>query len=117
MSGNVTIIVSYTVYVYSSVLLFPHFIGMYAYVVTCVDYLYLIWKCDCDMWLLHLQAYEEAAKRLKLENEDRRRIIPELRKASRRAYLGKRQEDKLTELELEIQDEEYLFGDQKQVLT
>lgn len=48
-----------------------------------------------------------------MENEDRKKIIPELRKASRYAYLNKRQQDKLEELELEIQDEKYLFGDQK----
>lgn len=50
---------------------------------------------------------------MKLENEDRKRIIPELRKASRYAYLNKRQQEKLEELELEIQDEKHLFGGEK----
>ena len=60
-----------------------------------------------------LQAYEEAAKRLQLENQDRKRIIPEIRKKSRRAYLNKRHQDKLEDLEQEIQEEEYYFGDQE----
>lgn len=55
-------------------------------------------------------------KRLKMESEDRKRIIPELRKKSRRDYLKKRQDDKLQDLELEIQDEKYLFSDSKYVL-
>ena len=36
---------------------------------------------------------------------------------SRYAYLDKRQADKLADLELEIADEKYLFGDQKYVFT
>ncbi|XP_067933962.1 pre-mRNA-splicing factor ATP-dependent RNA helicase DHX16-like [Watersipora subatra] len=58
------------------------------------------------------KSHEEAAKRLKLENEDRKKTVPELRKKSRYAYLDKRQADKLADLEMEIQDEKYLFGDQ-----
>ncbi|XP_052241879.1 pre-mRNA-splicing factor ATP-dependent RNA helicase DHX16-like isoform X2 [Dreissena polymorpha] len=59
------------------------------------------------------KAQEEAQKRLKLEeSENRGKIIPELRKKSRREYLKKRQVDKLQELEEDIQDEMYLFGDQ-----
>ncbi|XP_058713271.1 pre-mRNA-splicing factor ATP-dependent RNA helicase DHX16, partial [Poecile atricapillus] len=38
--------------------------------------------------------------------------IPELRKRSRREYLAKREREKLEELELEIQDEEQLFGEE-----
>ncbi|XP_057244979.1 pre-mRNA-splicing factor ATP-dependent RNA helicase DHX16-like, partial [Malurus melanocephalus] len=38
--------------------------------------------------------------------------IPELRKRSRREYLAKREREKLEELELEIQDEELLFGEE-----
>lgn len=57
------------------------------------------------------KAYEEAAKRLQLEREDRNNIIPELRKKSRREYYKKRNKDKLDDLEAEIIDEEYLFGD------
>ena len=54
-------------------------------------------------------------KRLQLESEDRKKVIPELRKKSRREYLKKRQHDKLEDLEQELQDEEYYFGDQKSV--
>lgn len=42
-----------------------------------------------------LRAYEEAAKRLKLESESREKIIPKLRIESRRKYLEKRKEDKV----------------------
>lgn len=58
------------------------------------------------------RAYEEAAKRLKLENQDREKIIPKLRVESRRKYLEKRKEDKLAELEADIADDEYLFEDE-----
>lgn len=57
-----------------------------------------------------IKAYEEAKRRLQLESEDKKKIIPELRKKSRREYLGKRGHDKLDDLEAEVQDEEYLFG-------
>ncbi|XP_054712032.1 pre-mRNA-splicing factor ATP-dependent RNA helicase DHX16-like [Uloborus diversus] len=57
------------------------------------------------------KAFEEAAKRLRLEVEDRKKIVPKLRVESRREYLSKRKEDKLLELEGDIQDEEYLFSD------
>ena len=59
------------------------------------------------------QAYEEATRRLKLEKDDRTKIIPELRKKSRRDYLNKRQKDKMEDLEQELQEEEYYFGDVK----
>ncbi|XP_041368249.1 pre-mRNA-splicing factor ATP-dependent RNA helicase DHX16-like [Gigantopelta aegis] len=55
------------------------------------------------------RAYEEAKKRLQLESEDRKKIVPELRKKSRRDYLTKRRQDKLEDLEADIMDEEYLF--------
>jgi pre-mRNA-splicing factor ATP-dependent RNA helicase DHX16 len=54
-------------------------------------------------------AYEEAARRLKLEVEDRSKIVPKLRIESRRKYLEKRKEDKVAELEADIIDDEYLF--------
>uniref|UniRef100_T1J1A2 RNA helicase n=1 Tax=Strigamia maritima TaxID=126957 RepID=T1J1A2_STRMM len=57
------------------------------------------------------KAFEEAAKRLQLEVEDRKRIVPKLRVESRRKYLVKRKEDKLVELEGDIQDEDYLFSE------
>ena len=63
--------------------------------------------------IIIFKAYEEAKKRLQVETEDRKRIIPELRKKSRYDYLGKRRADKLEDLEMEIQEEEYFFGDQK----
>ncbi|XP_066474343.1 pre-mRNA-splicing factor ATP-dependent RNA helicase DHX16 [Tiliqua scincoides] len=57
------------------------------------------------------KAYEEAQKRLKMAEEDKKFIIPELRKKSRREYLAKREKDKIEDLEAEIADEEYLFSD------
>ncbi|NXJ58284.1 DHX16 helicase, partial [Spizaetus tyrannus] len=58
------------------------------------------------------KAYEEAQKRLKVAEEDQKTMVPELRKKSRREYLAKRERDKLEELEAEIADEEYLFGEE-----
>ena len=52
---------------------------------------------------------EEAAKRLKLEKEDRKKVIPKLRVESRRTYLERREVDKLEELEDELRDEEEFF--------
>jgi pre-mRNA-splicing factor ATP-dependent RNA helicase DHX16 len=57
------------------------------------------------------KSFEEAAKRLKLEAEDRKKIVPNLRVESRRLYLEKRKDDKLALLEGDIADEEYLFSD------
>nr|XP_020667965.1 putative pre-mRNA-splicing factor ATP-dependent RNA helicase DHX16 [Pogona vitticeps] len=59
------------------------------------------------------KAYEEAQKRLKMVEEDKKFIIPELRKKSRREYLAKREKDKIEDLEAEIADEEYLFSEQE----
>ncbi|KAH8307284.1 hypothetical protein KR044_008936 [Drosophila immigrans] len=61
------------------------------------------------------KAIEEATKRLKLEHEDRDKIVPHLRIQSRRQYLEKRKDDKVAELEADILDDEYLFNDE--VLT
>lgn len=47
-----------------------------------------------------------------MELEDREKIVPNLRVQSRRLYLEKRKEDKVTELEADIMDDEYLFDDQ-----
>ncbi|CAM9107743.1 unnamed protein product [Bubo scandiacus] len=58
------------------------------------------------------KAYEEAQKRLKIAEEDQKTMVPELRKKSRREYLAKREREKLEELEAEIADEEYLFGEE-----
>ncbi|XP_074655901.1 pre-mRNA-splicing factor ATP-dependent RNA helicase DHX16-like isoform X2 [Tubulanus polymorphus] len=60
------------------------------------------------------KAYEEAAKRLQLENEDRKKIVPQLRKESRRDYLKKRQAEKVDALEADIVDDEYLFSGEKE---
>lgn len=57
------------------------------------------------------KGYEEAAKRLRMEHEDRERIMPQLRIQSRRKYLEKRKDDKVAELEADINDDEYLFDD------
>ncbi|XP_026469909.1 pre-mRNA-splicing factor ATP-dependent RNA helicase DHX16-like [Ctenocephalides felis] len=59
--------------------------------------------------------FEEAAKRLKLEAEDRDKMLPVLRIQSRRKYLEKRKEDKVAELEADIADDEYLF--EEEILT
>ena len=53
---------------------------------------------------------EEAAKRLKLEKEDRAKVVPSLRIESRRTYLEKRETDKLVELEEELLDEERFWS-------
>ena len=50
-----------------------------------------------------------------MENEDRTKIVPEIRKKSRRDYLKKREGEKLDDLEQEIEEEQYYFGDQKYV--
>ena len=72
-----------------------------------------ITKCNFAMMYCYYQAYEEATRRLKIEKEDRKKIVPELRKKSRREYLNKRQQDKLLDLEVEVEEEQYYFGDQK----
>jgi len=64
----------------------------------------------CTRVCCALQAYDEARKRLQKETEDRKVIMPELRKQSRRDYLRKRQAEKLDDLEMEIGEEEYYFG-------
>ena len=56
---------------------------------------------------------EEAAKRLRLEKEDRKKVVPKLRVESRQVYLKTREEQKLAELELEIKDEQAMFGDEE----
>lgn len=63
------------------------------------------------MYFADTKAYEEAAKRLKLEALDRESLLPNLRKESRRAYLGKRKDEKVQELEADIRDNEYLFDE------
>ncbi|XP_077142099.1 pre-mRNA-splicing factor ATP-dependent RNA helicase DHX16-like isoform X1 [Ranitomeya variabilis] len=63
------------------------------------------------------KAYEEAQKRLKMAEKDRKKMIPELRKKSRRDYLGKREKEKLEDLEAEIADEEYFFADSRLTST
>lgn len=63
------------------------------------------------------RSYEEAAKRLKLEAEDREKILPKLRIHSRRKYLEKRKDDKVIELEADIADDEYLFDESRLVHT
>ena len=57
-----------------------------------------------------MQAYEEARKRLQKETEERKVIVPELRKQARRDYLRKRHTEKLEDLEMEIGEEEFYFG-------
>ena len=51
---------------------------------------------------------------MKLENEkDRAELIPRLRVESRRQYLKKRTVDKVTELEQDLADDEYLFNEEE----
>merc|ERR1712029_252199 len=57
------------------------------------------------------RGYDEAAKRLALEKEDKEKMLPELRKKSRRDYLAKREEDKLLEAEDDIADDEFLYDE------
>lgn len=57
------------------------------------------------------KAFEEAKKRLELDEQDRKKMIPGLRKKSRMDYLKKRREDKLVELDGDIKDHEFLFED------
>ena len=57
------------------------------------------------------RAYEEAAKRLAIEAENRESLVNDLRKESRRTYLSKRKEDKLNELKDDIMDDEFLFDE------
>ena len=45
------------------------------------------------------------------EAEDREKMLPDLRKESRRNYLAKRKVDKLQELELDVMDDEFLFDE------
>ncbi|XP_022914183.1 pre-mRNA-splicing factor ATP-dependent RNA helicase DHX16 [Onthophagus taurus] len=61
------------------------------------------------------KSFEEAAKRLKMELEDRDKLIPKLRLESRRKYLGNRKVSKVQELEDDIRDDEYLF--EEDILT
>lgn len=62
------------------------------------------------------KAYEEAAKRLKLESDrEKETVIPRLRIESRRKYLEKRKDDKVVELEANIIDDEYLFDAEEYV--
>ncbi len=53
--------------------------------------------------------YQQSAQNLLVENEEKEKMLPELRKQSRREYLKKRKADKLVELEDDIVDDEYLF--------
>ena len=50
---------------------------------------------------------------MKLEAEDRTKVVPKLRVESRRKYLEKRKEDKLVELEMDIADDDYLFAEEE----
>lgn len=59
------------------------------------------------------KAYEEARKRHQLAEEDKKKLIPELRKVSRRDYLRKRRPEKVVELRDDLADEEFLFPDSK----
>ena len=55
--------------------------------------------------------YDDAKRKLQLSEEEKKKMMPELRKQSRREYAKKRKEMKLEELVDDIKDEEYLFKD------
>jgi pre-mRNA-splicing factor ATP-dependent RNA helicase DHX16 len=46
-----------------------------------------------------------------MEAESREKLVPDLRKESRRKYLTKRKDDKLNELKDDIMDDEFLFDE------
>jgi pre-mRNA-splicing factor ATP-dependent RNA helicase DHX16 len=52
---------------------------------------------------------KESAQNLHIENEEKERVLPKLRKESRRKYLTKREEEKLLELQDGLREEDYLF--------
>ena len=55
----------------------------------------------------------QAARRLQQEKLDREDTLDEIRKQSRRAYLKKREEQKVQELEDDIADDEFLFNEEE----
>ncbi|XP_064405869.1 pre-mRNA-splicing factor ATP-dependent RNA helicase DHX16-like [Halichondria panicea] len=59
------------------------------------------------------KATDEARKRLQMDEQDRKKMIPKLREESRWEYLGKRRHDKLDELRDDIDDEQYLYSETK----
>ena len=59
------------------------------------------------------KAAEEALKRLNMESSNKEINFDNLRKISRREYMVKRQKDKFEDLEMELEDEKYIFGDSK----
>ncbi|KAM4834826.1 pre-mRNA-splicing factor ATP-dependent RNA helicase DHX16 isoform 2-T2 [Thomomys bottae] len=69
--------------------------------------------------LQDLEERDAFAQRVRQRDKDRTRNVlersdkkvPELRKKSRREYLAKREREKLEDLEAELADEEFLFGD------
>ncbi|PFX22246.1 putative pre-mRNA-splicing factor ATP-dependent RNA helicase mog-4 [Stylophora pistillata] len=91
----------------------------------CITYLEVLmcefgFSISCDQHLIspynitvgsQIKAFEEAAKRLKMDEEDRKKMVPDLRKKSRRDYVKKRRVDKLEMLKEDILDDEYLFED------
>lgn len=76
-----------------------------------IYHIYIYSSIDIFIKATGKKGFEEAAKRHKMELEDRDKIVPDLRVQSRRIYLEKRKEDKVAELEADIMDDEYLFDD------
>lgn len=60
---------------------------------------------------LSKQQQEDARRRR--EAEEKKELLPSLREISRQEYLKKRELQKLEQLQDEVQDEEFLFADQK----
>ncbi|XP_065190543.1 pre-mRNA-splicing factor ATP-dependent RNA helicase DHX16-like [Sycon ciliatum] len=60
------------------------------------------------------KALKEATKRLQMEKEaNRKELVPELRKRARQRYVKERKGDKLVELRQDIEDDLYMFSNQK----
>ncbi|KAF6773571.1 hypothetical protein AHF37_06431 [Paragonimus kellicotti] len=56
-----------------------------------------------------LSQYEDALRKVEAGEMSKKELLEELKKASRRSYLRKRQADKLADLKGEVEDEELFF--------
>ena len=55
------------------------------------------------------KSFENAKKRLQIESEDRRKVVPELRDRARKDYVKKRKVEKVEALREDIEDDEDMF--------
>ena len=70
------------------------------------------WKLEIFFFFFFYKIIQ-AARRLQQEKLDREDTLDEIRKQSRRAYLKKREEQKVQELEDDIADDEFLFNEEE----